>query len=153
MNAIVEYLMSRYEKLAYTNKYIFGFIYGEFVYYYETESVIIGMVADTASAKNGGGKSLRYCPKKAEKENLISSGIAKVLCTKSKFMSEVENSKYNKGEIFEKMITEKNNQKWEKDNKKFTECGDIVINGTHYQIKFQKATFTNETTLDRLERH
>lgn len=153
MNAIVEYLMNRYEKLAYTNKYIFGFIQGEFVYYYETESIIIGMVADTASSKNGGGKSLRYCPKKAEKENLILSGIAKILCTKSKFMNEVENSKYNKGEIFEKMITEKNNQKWEKDNKKFTECGDIVINGTHYQIKFQKATFTNETTLDRLERH
>ena len=152
MNAIVQYLWSRYEKLAYTKNYIFGFMYADFIYYYITSTIIIGLVTDTASTKNGGGKSLRYSPKKEEKQKLIESGIAKILCTKSKFLSEVENSKYNKGEIFEKLIAEKHNQKWQKDNRKFTESGDIIINGIHYQIKFQKATITSEKTLEKLEK-
>lgn len=152
MNNVVMFLMNRYERLAYTNKYIFGFRLNGLVYAYYTQSLTVGMVADTASKKNGGQKSLRYCPKKAEKQALIESGMATPICTETYFDSMVENSRYNKGEIFEKIITEKCGQKWEKDNKKFTECGDIVVKNVHYQIKFEKATFTNETTLDRLER-
>jgi hypothetical protein len=39
---------------------------------------------------------------------------------------------------------------WEKDNVPFTEDGDLTANGIAYQIKFEKATFTNEKTLARL---
>jgi len=64
----------------------------------------------------------------------------------------VADSKYNRGEIFEKIITEKGGQAWEKDNLKFTEVPDTIIDGIGYQIKFEKATFTNEKSLASLEK-
>ena len=59
-------------------------------------------------------------------------------------------SKYNRGELFEKMITEASGKEWKKDNKKFTNDGDITINGIKYQIKYNKGTFTNIATLANL---
>ena len=47
-------------------------------------------------------------------------------------------------------MTESFGQVWEKDNVPFTEDGDLTVNGIAYQIKFEKATFTNEKTLARL---
>ena len=35
-------------------------------------------------------------------------------------------------------------------NAKFTDCGDMVVDGVHYQVKFNKATFTDERTLHNL---
>jgi hypothetical protein len=66
------------------------------------------------------------------------------------FETLVEESKYNKGEIFEKLVTENFGQEWTKDNVPFTKGGDLTVNGIAYQIKFEKATFTNEKTLARL---
>ena len=51
----------------------------------------------------------------------------------------VENSKYNKGEIFEKLITESYGQKWEKDNVPFFSGADLTVNNIAYSIKFEKA--------------
>jgi hypothetical protein len=62
----------------------------------------------------------------------------------------VKESKYNKGEIFEKLITEMNGQTWTKDNADFWKDGDLTVNGKSFQIKYEKATFTNEKTLARL---
>ena len=59
-------------------------------------------------------------------------------------------SKYNRGEVFEKLITEYFGQTWVKDNIPYTEAVDIEVDGIAYQIKFEKATFTNEKTLARL---
>lgn len=60
-----------------------------------------------------------------------------------------KDSKYNRGEIFEKMVTELNGQEWEKDNVPFTDDGDLTVDGIAYQIKFEKATFTSEKQLAR----
>lgn len=64
---------------------------------------------------------------------------------------EVENSRYNKGEIFEKMVTENAGQEWHKDSVPFTMDSDVTINNVAYQIKYQSATFTNEKILIRLD--
>ena len=50
------------------------------------------------------------------------------------------------------MVTEHFGQTWEKDNVPFTKDGDITVNGTAYQIKFQKATFCNEKSIANLEK-
>jgi hypothetical protein len=63
----------------------------------------------------------------------------------------VSDSKYNKGEIFEKLVTEAYGQEWVKDNIPFTEAGDIEVDGHAYQIKYEKATFTNEKSLMKME--
>ena len=106
---------------------------------------------DKQSSKNGGGYSLRYKPTKKEKENIIKSGICKILCSEDYFKNAVENSKYNKGEIFEKMITEKSGQVWEKDNIPFYKGADLTTNNIAYSIKFEKATICTENILNKLK--
>ena len=48
-------------------------------------------------------------------------------------------------------MTESYGQTWTKDNVPFTAGGDIEVDGIAYQIKYEKATFTNEKTLARLK--
>ena len=59
-------------------------------------------------------------------------------------------SKYNFGEVFEKLETERVGQTWVKDNVPFTEDGDLTVDGIAYQIKFEKATFLTEAQALRL---
>ena len=75
---------------------------------------------------------------------------AKVLCSEKFFDELTSESKYNKGEIFEKLMTELNGQEWEKDNVPFTEDGDLTVNGIAYQIKFEKASFINEKQMMKM---
>ena len=77
---------------------------------------------------------------------------AEVLCSEKFFNEQVASSKYNRGEIFEKLVTEHYGQVWVKDNIPFTEQGDINVNGVEIQIKFEKATFINEAQMERMER-
>ena len=151
MNAILINLLARIEKIEYTNNYIFGFIYDGAVYAYETNALVTGIKLDKASSKNGGGYSVRYNPTKAEKENLIKSGICKMICSEIYFLETVKNSKYNKGEIFEKFITESKGVKWEKDNVRIDKGADIETAEGAWSVKFQKATILTESTLQRIE--
>lgn len=152
MESIKVMLISRYEHIAYTHRYVFGFSYGGMIYAYQSYGIGDNAILDRASSKCGGGYSLRYKPTKKQKETLINAGIARPICSTDYFNGQVVNSKYNRGEIFEKMVTERAGQEWKKDNRKFTESGDLEVNGRTYQVKFEKATYTTEKILERLER-
>jgi hypothetical protein len=77
---------------------------------------------------------------------------AEVLCSEEMFDELKKMSKYNFGELFEKLITEMNGQEWTKDNVPFTEDGDLTVDGVAYQLKFEKATFITEAQMMRMER-
>ena len=109
-NAILIYLIAEVAKIEYTHAYIMGFIYEGMVYSYETTGLNVGVKLDVAS--RGQGYSLRYKPAKAEKKALIESGICKVVCTEEYFLELKKSSKYNKGEIFEKLVTEAMGLEW-----------------------------------------
>jgi hypothetical protein len=147
--ALFEKLINRYNELAYTHNYIYGFYFQNVVYMVETTAETMPYILKLDKASRGAGYSLRFCPTKEQKAFLLAKG-AKVLCSKEFFETSVKKSKYNKGEIFEKMVTEFYGQEWTKDNVPFTEDGDLTTNGIAYQIKFEKATFTNEKTLARM---
>lgn len=147
--ALFEMMINRYNELAYTHNYVYGFYFQNMVYMVETTSEVMPYILKLDKASRGAGYALRFCPTNAQKTLLLTKG-AKVLCSKEFFETSVKESKYNKGEIFEKMVTEFFGQEWEKDNVPFTEDGDITVNGKAYQIKFEKATFTNEKTLARM---
>lgn len=115
----------------------------------EATAEVMPYILKLDKASRGAGYSLRFCPTNAQKTFLLTKG-AQVLCSKEFFETSVKESKYNKGEIFEKMVTEFYGQEWTKDNVPFTEDGDLTTNGIAYQIKFEKATFTNEKTLARM---
>ncbi len=147
--ALFEMMINRYNELAYTHNYIYGFYFQNMVYMVETTAEIMPYILKLDKASRGAGYALRFCPTKEQKILLLSKG-AKALCSKDFFETSVKESKYNKGEIFEKMVTEFYGQEWTKDNVPFTEDGDLTTDGIAYQIKFEKATFTNEKTLARM---
>lgn len=142
-------MIDRYNEVSFTHHYIYGFTFKGMVYAVETGTDVMPYVLKLDKASRGAGYALRFCPTTEQKFFLMGHG-AKVICSKRMFDDMVASSKYNRGEIFEKMITEAAGQVWVKDNLKFWEAGDVTINGTAYQIKFEKATFTNEKTLARL---
>lgn len=143
-------LINRYEAVAFTSNYIWGFEYKGNIYMAITSSNVMPFVTCLDKASRGAGYALRFCPNAQQKLTLMAG--AQVLCSKKFFEETASASKYNKGEIFEKMVTEHFGQVWEKDNVPFTEDGDITVDGIAYQIKFQKATFCNEKSIANLEK-
>ena len=147
--SLFEKMISRYNELSYTHHYIYGFYFQNNVYMVEATAEVMPYILKLDKASRGAGYSLRFSPNKVQKTFLLTKG-AKVLCSKAFFETSVKESKYNKGEIFEKMITESYGQEWTKDNVPFTKDGDLTVNNVAYQIKFEKATFINEKTLARM---
>lgn len=146
---LFETMINRYNELAYTHNYIFGFTYKGVVYAVKTTNEVLPYILKLDRASRGAGMALRFCPTNAQKLALIGKG-AEVVCSKLFFDAEVENCKYNKGEVFEKMMTEKAGQEWTKDNVPFNIGADLTVDEVGYQIKYEKATFTNEKTLARM---
>lgn len=150
MNTMIfEKLIKEYDRLAYTHNYIFGYTDRGTVYAAIAKSDVLPFVCTLDRASRGCGMALRFKPTKSQKE-LLKSYEMFPLCSEQYFNDILNESKYNKGEIFEKLVTEYFGQKWTKDNVPFTKSGDIVINKVHYQIKYEKATFINEKTLAHL---
>lgn len=145
-------LLKGYEELAFTNEYMFGFIDRGMVYVTLTNSDLLPYVTKLDKASRGAGYSLRFKPNKMQKETLKLQEKTFVLCSKEFFESEVKASKYNKGEVFEKMVTEYYGQKWKKDSVPFTKDGDLTVNEVAYQLKFECATFCSEKSLMNLRK-
>lgn len=143
--ALFTHMIKGYNELSFTHHYIFGFIYKGNVYMAHATADMLPALLKLDKASRGAGYALRFCPNNDIKVALLPN--AQLICSKAFFEETVADSIYNKGEIFEKMVTEFYGQEWEKDNVPFTEAGDIEVNGIAIQIKFEKATFCNEKSL------
>lgn len=141
-------MITNYHKISFTDRYILGFRYKHNIYACTCDAAMVNQVICLDKASRGQGYAIRFKPTVAQ--CLYMLPFSELLCSEKFFDEQVAESKYNNGEIFEKMITEMNGQIWEKDDVPFTEAGDIKINGLAYQIKFTKATFTNEKSLASL---
>ena len=148
--ALLYNLISRYNALAFTHNYIFGFIFNNNVYMTFTINEILPFILKVDKASRGAGYSLRFKPTNKQKILLMENSI--LMCSADYLKDLKENSRYNFGEIFEKMVHERFGKEWKKDNIPFTKGGDIEINGKAYQIKFEKATFASERTLENFEK-
>ena len=146
---IKEMLQNRYHAVAYTDKYIMVYTYKKVVYMTVCDSHMVDRVTCLDRASRGQGYALRFKPN-GEQKRLLMSHNCEVICSEEYFNDMVLTTKYNRGEIAEKLVTEYYGQAWEKDNIPFTQAGDIEINGIAYQIKFEKATFTNEKAIANL---
>lgn len=134
-------MIREYDNRAHTHDYIFGFKHKGNIYmkYVGAEMLKNLLMLDRTSSKRGRAQSLRFKPTTAQKFSLLESAV--ILCTIEDFENEVAESKYNRGEIFEKRITEFFGQTWTKDNTSFEKAGDIEVLGVAIQVKFEKATF------------
>ena len=149
--ALLLNMIDRYNALAYTHDYLFGFQFAGNIYMAYANSSALPAILTLDKASRGQGMALRFCPNKDIKVALMAG--AELICSKEYFEDMLESSKYNKGELFEKLVTEHFGQEWHKDNVPFTEAGDVEADGIAYQVKFEKSTFTNEKILARLERN
>ena len=148
-DSTLETLIDRYNKVSFTHNYILGFSDNGKIYAVITDDTILSSVCKLDKGSRNGGNSLRFIPTK--KQKAILKALNPICITSvDNFSKLLQSFKYNKGELFEKLITEFFGQEWHKDFVPFTQAGDIVINDVPYQIKFQYATFTTEGTLSRL---
>jgi len=138
-------LINGYNALSFTHHYIFGFSYKGNIYMAHADADMLPALLNLDKASRGAGYSIRFKPNASKKIALMPN--AELICSVKFFEETVANSIYNKGEIFEKMVTERFGQTWEKDHVPFTEDGDITVDGIAYQIKFEKATFISEKGL------
>lgn len=148
---IKKMLQDGYNELAYTDQYIMVYIVKGTVYFTVCDRHMVDRVTCLDKASRGQGYALRFKPNMGQKMLLMAEN-ATALCSALYFNELVANTKYNRGEIAEKLVTEYMGQEWEKDNVPFTEDGDITVDGVAYQIKFEKATFTNEKALANLRK-
>lgn len=142
-------LANAYHANAYTNDYIFCFVLDYKFYAVKMENMdVTTLVAisnvDRTSSKRGGYAALRFRPTNAIKRAIVEMGNVVYKCTAANFKAECESNKYNKGENAERLVTEHVfGEKWVKDSVPFTDGADV----SHYQIKFQGATFATERQL------
>jgi hypothetical protein len=146
---IFKTLIDWYNEKSYTHSYIFGFSYKGNVYMTHSTSETLPYVLKLDKASRGAGYSLRFKPNMAQKLLLLTN--SEVLCSVEFFKSTLANSKYNKGEVFERLVTEYYGQEWKKDTVPFWVQGDINLNGEEVQIKLDSATLMNTKQVAKLK--
>lgn len=142
-------MIARYNALAIATAYIVGFIFNGMLYYTMSEHIADNFLKfDRMSSKRGGWAKIRVKLSSADRKALVACGQAIMIGSADLLDTE---DKYNKGERFERIITETlTGEKWVKDSVPFNVAGDITLNGEEVQIKFDGAELTNERTLMRM---
>ena len=138
-------MIRNYRKYSVADSYIIGFVSNGMLYFTEVKEIAPRYLnVEQASRNQGFNLRLRI---KADYRNRLAK---KAICLGSADILTAD--KYNKGEIFEKYITEYFGQVWEKDTVPFYKDGDITIDGRKVQIKLDSATLTNTKQLAKLKR-
>lgn len=136
-------MLKHYEKFNKAQKYIIGFSHKGMIYMQMVDHLNADMITLETASRNQ-GQSLRFRPKAKDKAEML----LKAICLGS--MDLVLDSKYNRGEMFEKVVTEYYGQHWVKDCVPFHKAGDINVNGIEIQIKFEKAALATSKTIEKL---
>lgn len=155
--SVKTYLLCEYIRLAATHAYIFGYAVGGVVYaarIMDARALLpLLTYVDKASSKNGGTYSLKYRANMTTWAAVVSQAVeVKMVCTVEYLENLKANSKKNRGQLFEELVAKTFGGELEtKSNLKFTEGGDMNLDGVAYQIKYTKATFTDEKTIQNLK--
>lgn len=142
-------LFTNYSKKTASDRYIVGFAYKKTIYSVRLSSLELLPFLSTSTASRNEGTALRFRPNIIQKKALLTMNAVSLI-GQVEFENIVKSGKWNRGDIFEKILMEKAGLKWEKDNCPFWMGPDATIDGIKFQIKFEGATITNEKTLIRL---
>lgn len=144
---MTNWMTETYNKNSAAHTYYFGFVLAGLLY------VVAGMTfdeiaayfkMDRASTAKGGFLKIRIRATSADLKALVP--VATLLGSADL----LANDHWNKGEMFEKVITERYTAtEWVKDSVPFFKAGDAEINGEQVQIKLNGAELTNEKILKR----
>ena len=138
-------LLNAYKATTAAMAYIIGFLMNNKVYTIYLNDLpewLIGL--DRESTSHGGAMKLRIRMTAIARRRLMNMGAAYIGT-----MDEILSSRKNKGEAFEKWVTEKAGQEWKKDSIPYYLDGDLTVDGIKYQIKFESASLANENTINK----
>lgn len=139
-------MIKNYRKYSAADSYIVGFVLNKMLYFVEMAEIKPRFLNVEVASRNQ-GENLRLRIKKAQKESLMKKNP---ICLGSADLLNEE--KYNKGEIFERLVTEYYGQEWEKDTIPFWVQGDINVDGREVQIKLDSATLMNTKQIKKLQK-
>ena len=141
-------MIDRYNALSAATAYIVGFVLNGLLYYTMSAHIADQFLKfDHMASKRGGWAKIRVRLSSADRRALVECGQAVLIGTADL----LTDTKYNKGECFERVITETlTGEQWVKDSVPFNVAGDITLNGEQVQIKFDGAELTNEKLLMRI---
>lgn len=141
-------ILNHYINNSASKDYIMGVNMNGNIYMVHVTDEDLKDITRVESAGHNDGYTLRYKPNNTIRTYLLSKG-ATVLCSTLYFEQMVKASKYNKGEVFERLVTEWYGQEWYKDNINYRVQGDITIDGIEYQIKYERGGFISEGQIRR----
>ena len=139
-------MMKHYRTNSAADAYILGFVEDKMLYMVEVAEIKPRFLTVEQASRNQ-GENLRLRIRKNLKKQLMRKNP---VCLGSANL--LNEKKYNKGEIFEKLVTEYFGQTWVKDNVPFWVQGDIEINGKQIQIKLDSATLMNTKQIAKFKR-
>lgn len=138
-------MIKHYRNHSAADSYILGFVNDKMLYMVEVAEIMPRFLSVEQASRNQ-GENLRLRIKKNLKKQLMKKNP---VCLGSAELLKAE--KYNKGEIFEKLVTEYFGQNWVKDTIPFWVQGDLEINGRQVQIKLDSATLMNTKQIVKLK--
>lgn len=141
-----ETMIKFYRKHSAADSYIVGFVYNHGLYFITMDEIKPRFLSVEHASRNQ-GENLRLRLKKAHRESLMKK--SPVYLGSADYL---DNDNYNKGEIFEKLVTEYYGQTWKKDTVPFYVAGDINIDGQKVQIKLDSATLMNTAHVKKLQK-
>lgn len=137
-----------YNRLNGADRYLLVFKYKRMVWVADVEHLFPSWCFETTeSSHNGGYQKWMLKPSALPKEKLAKTAVC--LMTSKEFEARCKASGENRGYFCEMLVCEMLNCQpaSDKRNARFDECGDVVMNGVQYQVKFQNATLTNVKVL------
>ena len=136
-------MINHYRRHSVADAYIIGFVENHELYMAQVDEIMPRFLSVEAASRNQ-GDNLRLRIKKQYKAYFIKHGAIHMGNESLLF-----GDKYNKGELFEKAVTEKFGLVWEKNNIPFWVQGDIQVNGAEIQIKLDGATLLNTKQIEK----
>jgi len=127
-------LRNHYIRHSAADSYIVGFTEKHMVYMAKMPEIAPRFITIEEASRQQ-GQALRLRIKKAHRDYFMKKGA---ICLGPD--SILNDETYNKGEMFEKAVTEYFGQVWEKDTIPFWVQGDIRVNDEEIQIKFDGAS-------------
>lgn len=151
-----DFLVKNYIKYSATKSEILCFPRGDMVWAVEVKDVSSLLRSITFIAKRSEGWGLKFLPNKVQQELILSNASrVEILCSVD-YLEEIKKEhRNNRGDTVEFLVAcrwgaEQNTSK----SAKFTDCGDIRVNGIEYQVKYGArtgaATYTTEPIINRI---
>ena len=139
-------MIKHYRAHSAADSYILGFVENKNLYMVEVAEIMPRFLSVEQASRNQ-GENLRLRIKKNLKKQLMKKNP---VCLGSADL--LNTDKYNKGEIFEKLVTEFFGQTWVKDTIPFWVQGDIEVDGRQIQIKLDSATLMNTKQIAKFKK-